>query len=198
VQKLNVDFLVGGCLKWLCGGPGACFLYVRPDLSAKLKPSFTGWMAHDNPFAFDTGPIERASGSYRFMNGTPVIPALYTCRAGLEIVSELGVENIRRRSVEMTTRLIELADERNWKTTSPRDPGCRAGTIALDIPNAEAVSEELLARDFLVDYRPKAGIRIAPHFYNTDQEIEDVIAEIDDIIATETYRKHLAGAVKVE
>ena len=198
VEKLNVDFLLGGCLKWLCGGPGACFLYVRPDLINKLNPRFTGWMAHDNPFAFKTGPIERAEGSYRFMNGTPVIPALYTCRAGLEIITEIGVDNIRKRSKEMTARLIELADERNWKATTPRDPERRAGTVALDIPNAEAVSEELLARDFLVDYRPKAGIRIAPHFYNTDQEIEDVISEIDDIIANEAYRKHFTDTVKAK
>lgn len=192
VQELNVDFAVGGCLKWLCGGPGACFLYVRPDLQPHLKPRFTGWMAHENPFAFEAPPIQRRLGSARFLNGTPVIPALYTCQAGLDIIAEVGISAIRKRSQEMTARLLNMADQRGWPTTTPKDPEHRGGTVAIAIPDAAAIAAELNERHFLVDYRPQAGIRIAPHFYNTDAEIDGVIAEIEAIVGEEAHRKHLA------
>ncbi|MBN4076364.1 aminotransferase class V-fold PLP-dependent enzyme [Gemmatimonas aurantiaca] len=189
LSELNVDFAVGGMLKWMCGGPGACFLYVRPDLQEKLEPRFTGWLAHENPFAFETGPMRYTSGSYRFQSGTPVIPALYTCQAGLDIVSEIGVERIRERSIEMTERIITLADERGWPIMAERDSAKRAGTVALNIPDGAALSVELNARDFLVDYRPQAGVRIAPHFYNTDDELSELFAEMDTIIADGSHKK---------
>lgn len=189
LKELKVDFAVGGLLKWMCGGPGACFLYVRSDLQDTLEPRFTGWLAHENPFAFDSGPIRYATGAYRFQSGTPVIPALYTCQAGLEIIGEIGVDRIRARSLEMTERIISLADERDWRITAERTPERRAGTVALDMPDGAAISAELNSRDFLVDYRPKAGIRIAPHFYNTDDEIDAVFDEIDTILADGSFRK---------
>jgi kynureninase len=179
VSELNVDVAVGGCLKWLCGGPGACFLYVRPDLQAKLAPRFTGWLAHTEPFAFDTGPIRRTDGAYRFMTGTPNIPALYICQAGLDIVAEIGSAAIRARSTELTTRLLDAAGKRGWPTTTPSRPEERAGTVALDLPEARRISTLLNARDILVDYRPHAGIRISPHFYNTPNEVDRVVAEIE-------------------
>lgn len=191
VSALNVDFAVGGCLKWLCGGPGACFLYVRPDLQNKMNPRFTGWLSHSNPFLFDTGNIERTKGSYRFLNGTPVIPALYSCQAGLDIVAEISVEKIRARSMEMTARLIKGAESHGWPTTTPSDPAHRAGTIAINIAHGSEIAAELNTRNFLVDYRPKAGIRISPHFYNTDSELDDVISEISKITDEKSYEKHL-------
>lgn len=191
VTALGVDFAVGGCLKWLCGGPGASFLYVRPDLTNTLKPRFTGWLAHEQPFSFATEPIQRAGGSYRFMNGTPAVPALYTCQPGLDIVTEIGPERIRERSRAMTALLLNLAAERSWPTTTPVDPERRAGTVAIDIEHGLAVATELNRRDFLVDYRPNAGIRLSPHFYTTDQEIEETIAEIDAILADKSYEKFL-------
>jgi len=181
VKKLNVDFAVGGCLKWLCGGPGACFLYVRPDLNDSLKPRFTGWLAHESPFDFDNTGMKYTSGSYRFLNGTPVVPALYTCQGGLDIVSEIGVEQIRQRSLEMTSRLIEKALENNWQVYTPQKTYERAGTVSIGFPNALAISKELLKRNFLIDYRPHAGIRVSPHFYNTDEEIDELIQEIQRI-----------------
>ncbi|MFQ5607284.1 MAG: aminotransferase class V-fold PLP-dependent enzyme, partial [Candidatus Zixiibacteriota bacterium] len=190
---INVDFAVGGTLKWLCGGPGVAFLYVRPDLAPRLQPRFTGWMAHESPFEFETADMRYAAGSYRFHNGTPVIPALYACQAGLEIIAEIGVERIRERSIEMTTALIELADERGWKTTAPRDHSQRGGTVAIDLPDGLAIATELNAQDFLVDYRPQAGVRISPHFYNTDQELVDVIDKIAEIVASGAHRKHLSA-----
>jgi kynureninase len=183
VRKLDLDFAVGGCLKWLCGGPGACFLYVRPDLQSTLSPRFTGWLSHREPFAFDTGPLCRAEGSYRFMTGTPNIPALYICQAGLDIVAEVGIQAIRARSLDLNGRLLQAAAVRGWRTVTPVEPHRRAGTVALDLIDAEHKAGLLNARNFLVDYRPKAGIRISPHFYNTPDEIDRVVAEIEQIQA---------------
>jgi kynureninase len=190
VGTLNVDFAVGGCLKWLCGGPGACFLYVRPDLVEKLNPRLTGWFAHRRPFAFETNPIEFNSGSYKFLNGTPAIPALYTCQAGIDIVTKIGVDEIRRHSLELTTRLLNAASARGWATKTPQNPTERGGTVTVDIPNAREISEELKVREFIVDYRANAGIRISPHFYNTTQEIDETVSEIEKIIADESYLRH--------
>jgi kynureninase len=182
VTSLQTDFAVGGCLKWLCGGPGASYLYVKPELAGTLEPRFTGWLAHESPFAFDRGPMRYTSGSYRFMNGTPVIPSLYTCQPGLDMIAEIGVERIRARSVEMTTLLMDQAAARGWATFAPNDPTQRAGTVALNLGSAQAITTELLKRNFLVDYRPEAGIRVSPHFYNTDQEIDDLFMEIEGIM----------------
>jgi kynureninase len=181
LAELEVDFAVGGCLKWLCGGPGACFLYVRPDLAQRLDPRFTGWLAHREPFAFDPGPLLRTGGSYRFQSGTPNIPALYTCQAGLDITAEIGIRAIREHSQGLTGRLLAEARERNWPTTVPADAAHRAGTVALNLPEGRAIADELCRRDMLVDYRPRAGIRVSPHFYNTPHEIDRLVAEIERI-----------------
>ena len=191
VSALGVDFAVGGCLKWLCGGPGASFLYTRPDLNNSLTPRFTGWLAHEQPFSFAVEPIRLTGGAYRFMNGTPVIPALYTCQPGLDIVTEIGPSAIRERSKAMTAHLLQLADDRGWPTTTPTDPKLRAGTVAVNIENGLAIATELNRRNFLVDYRPKAGIRLSPHFYTTDREIEETMTEIDAILTDRSYEKHL-------
>lgn len=193
ISALQVDFAVGGCLKWLCGGPGACFLYVRPDLQERLRPRFTGWIAHEDPFAFDIGEIRRAAGSYRFMNGTPNIPALYTCQAGLEIVEEIGVEAVRERSIAMTSHLIECALKHGWQVNAPMDSSRRAGTVAIDLPHAGEIAAELNDRNVLVDYRPRAGIRLAPHFYNTDDEIEHAISQIEAIVQDESWKRHASN-----
>lgn len=190
IKSLNADFAVGGCLKWLCGGPGACFLYVRPDLQNTLLPKLTGWMAHESPFAFEIDEIHRTQGSYRFMNGTANIPALYTCRAGLEIVSQIGVPAIRERSRHLTARLIGLARSHGWPVHAPLDPDLRAGTVAVKVPHAREIAAELNARNVLVDYRPEAGIRISPHFYNTDDEIEYAVNEIDEITRDGSWKKY--------
>ncbi len=182
VQALDVDFTCGGVLKWLCGGPGVAYLYVRPDLAKKLKPKFTGWFAHENSMAFTTGPTTYTDTAYRFMNGTTHIPALEACRPGLKILTEVGVDRIRTKSQRQTTRLIELADKHGWRVNTPRDPEKRGGTVSIDMPDAEEVSQELLKRDILIDYRPKAGVRFAPHFYNTDQEVETAIAAVEQIL----------------
>jgi len=182
VQALDVDFTCGGVLKWLCGGPGVAYLYVRPDLGKKLEPKFTGWFAHENSFEFATGPIRYADPPFRFMNGTTHIPALEACRPGLQIITEVGVERIREKSKRQTARLIELADHYGWRVNTPRDPEQRGGTVSIDMPNAQAVSRELLAREILVDFRPKAGVRFSPHFYNTDAEVDAAVAAVAAIL----------------
>ncbi|HEU4415836.1 MAG TPA: aminotransferase class V-fold PLP-dependent enzyme [Candidatus Angelobacter sp.] len=183
VQALNVDFCVGGVLKWLCGGAGTSYLYVRPDHGKKLQPNFTGWFAHEHPFEFEIGANKYGEAPFRFMQGTSNVPGFYTAMPGLKIIREAGVERIREKSKKMTTRLIELADQRGWRVNAPRNPEQRGGTVAIDMPNAKEVCQELLRRDVLVDYRPRAGVRFSPHFYNTMEEIDRAISTVDEILS---------------
>jgi kynureninase len=178
VQEADVDVLFGGCLKWLCGGPGAAFVYVKPSLITELRPADTGWLSHREPFAFADGAIDLADDAYRFMGGTPSIAALYAAREGVHVVSQVGVDAIRRKSVRQTSLLTALAGEAGLTVNTPRDPEQRGGTVTVDCPHAAAVAEALIQRGFLIDYRPGVGIRIAPHFYNSDAECEAVIREI--------------------
>jgi kynureninase len=178
-----VDFATGGSVKWLCGGPGAGYLYVRADLLPRLQPAATGWMAHRQPFEFEPGPIHYAPGMFRFLNGTPGVPALYSARCGYEIVNRIGVDAIRAKSLRQTQRLIDLADEAGFPVRSCRDPGTRGGVVVVDVPNGNEVARELARREVLVDYRPNAGIRIAPHFYTSDEELDRAMGEIQSILA---------------
>jgi kynureninase len=182
VQALNTDFACGGVLKWLCGGPGVGYLYVRPDLGKKLQPRFTGWTAHENPFAFEIGPNRYTDPPYRFMNGTPHVPALEAARPGLKIITEVGVDRIREKSKRQTARLIELVEKQGLRVNTSHDPEKRGGTVSIDVPDASEVCRELLRREILVDWRPKAGVRMSPHFYNTDQELETGVAAIEEIL----------------
>jgi kynureninase len=191
LTALGADFAVGGALKWLCGGPGAAWLYVRPDLRPLLKPRVTGWQAHAEPFAFEAGPIRFREDGARFLTGTPNIPGLYAARAGIGIVGEIGVDAIRAKSVRQTERLVALADREGWEVTAPRDPARRGGTVAIDVPYGAAVAAELNARDIVVDYRPSAGVRLSPHFYTRDRELDDAVAAIREILDEGAYQKHL-------
>jgi kynureninase len=186
VAELDPDFVCGGVLKWLCGGPGTAYLYVRPELGRKLRPGFTGWMAHEQPFAFEIGATRYADLPFRFMNGTPNVPAMEAAVPGLKIIAEVGVGAIRDKSKRLTARLIELAVRHGWRVNTPRDPEKRGGTVSVDMPMAREVCAELLKRDILVDYRPGAGVRFSPHFYNTEQELEIAMAAVEDILHTRT------------
>ena len=193
LHDLEVDFAVGGVLKWLCGGPGVAYLYVRPDLRLKLEPAIAGWIAHKRPFEFEVGPIDRTEDSYRFLNGTPQVLPVYACRPGLEIIREAGVENIRAKSIRQTGRLIQGADTRGWRVNTPRDPAERGGTVSVDCPHGCEVMRELVARGVLVDYRQKAGIRFSPHFYNRDDEIDFALAQTEEILATRAWERRLTA-----
>jgi kynureninase len=193
VTSLEVDFAVGGSVKWLCGGPGAGWLYVRPDLAERLEPTFTGWQAHARPFAFEPEQ-DYAEGAARFLTGTPNVPALYAATAGYELVEEVGVERIRGRSMEQTALLVELLEAAGFEVLSPRDPDRRGGTVVVRTPEAEAVYRELGAREIICDFRPDAGIRLGPHFFNTDDELRYAATQIAEIIDTRAYERHLDAA----
>ena len=186
VTGLGVDFAVGGSVKWLCGGPGAGWLYVRPELIERLEPTFTGWQAHARPFAFEPEQ-EYASGAARFLTGTPNVPALYAASAGYDIVEEVGVERIRERSSRQTALLVELLERAGFEVASPGDPDRRGGTVVVRTPEPEAVHRELDAREIVCDFRPDAGIRLGPHFFNTDDELRFAAAQIAEIVETGAY-----------
>ncbi len=188
VKRSKVDFLTGGVLKWLCGGPGACFLYVSPEVRDRLKPALTGWQAHTRPFAFEES-MEYTTGAFRWLNGTPVIPALYAAAEGPKILRRAGVAAIREKSLRLTSRLIELADERGFPVNAPRDPAQRAGTVALDVPHGYEVTQHLLSQNILVDYRVGAGIRIAPHFFTREDELEEAVYEIDKALESGSWQR---------
>lgn len=188
VKASGVDFLTGGVLKWLCGGPGGCFLYVSPQVRDHLAPALTGWQAHARPFAFEER-MEYTSGPFRWLNGTPVIPALYAAAEGPRILRRAGMDAVRAKSVRQTSRLIELAGERGYRVHAPRDPARRGGTVAMDVDHGYEVAQELLARDILVDYRVGAGIRVAPHFFTRDEEIEEVIDSIAEILESGIWQR---------
>lgn len=184
VTKIGVDFLVGGSVKWLCGGPGAGYLYARPDLVERLEPRFAGWFSHARPFAFEAPPIEYAEGIGRFVGGTPNMPAYYQAREGYKIIREVGVEAIREKARHQTQLLMDGALERGYVINTPPEFERRGNHVTVDVPNAQAVKEELIGRGFVIDYRPGAGIRIAPHFYNTDDECQAILEEIGAILKT--------------
>lgn len=188
VKRSGVDFVTGGVLKWLCGGPGGCFLYAAPEVSARYAPALTGWQAHRRPFGFE-GEMDYADGVARWLTGTPSIPALYAATEGPRLVRRAGIEAVRAKSIRQTSRLIELADDRGYAVTAPRDPGRRGGTVAFDVPHAYEVAQFLLSRDIIVDYRPNAGIRIAPHFYTSDAELEQAVAAVDEALATGAWQR---------
>ena len=186
VKAIVADVYIGGCLKWLCGGPGTAFLWVRPDI-ATLTPRLTGWMAHSRPFAFEPG-LERRADAWRFLHGTPNIPALYAARPGLEIIAEVGIEAIRAKSRKQTARVVELASNEGYRVNAPLDPERRGGTVAIEVDHGAAVSRALKARDIVCDYRPGAGIRLSPHFYNKDEELDEAIGAIRSIIDREEWK----------
>jgi kynureninase len=193
IRGLGADFACGGVLKWLCGGPGVGYLYVREDLRRKLKPAIAGWLAHRRPFAFETGAIDAREDSFRYLNGTPHIPALYACQPGLDILNQVGIAAIREKSMRMTARLFEGAKAHGWPVNTPENPVERAGTVSVDCPHAAEVCRELLAREILVDYRPKAGVRLSPHFYNREEECDLAMTQIADILETRAWEKHTAA-----
>ena len=186
VKDLNVDLATGGSVKWLCGGPGAGYLYVRPDLIDRLEPKTTGWMAHEEPFAF-ASELRYAPNVTRFLHGSPAIPALYAAQSGYEVINKIGVERIRAKSMRQTQQLAELALEAGFRVTSPPNPAQRGGTIAVWDDHAAAITKELVRREFIVDYRPGAGVRISPHFYTKDEELELVIGEMKKIRDSKSY-----------
>ena len=194
---LDVDFAVGGSVKWLCGGPGAGWLYVRPDIADRLEPTLVGWQGHARPFAFEP-ELEYASGARRFLTGTPNVPALYAATGGYDVVEEVGVGQIRERSLVLTQLLIDLCDEAGLGITSPRDAERRGGTVTVSTPDHAACHRELGERGVICDFRPgrEGGIRLGPHFFNTEDELRRAVSELADIVATGAYERHVGATAR--
>ena len=179
----KVDFLIGGTIKWLCGGPACGYLYVRPDLQRDLKPRLTGWVAHDAPFDFSHPPMRYARSVRRFAQGTPSIPALYSALPGLEIIAAVGVNEIASESRRRTEWMIEFVLEHGWKLNSPRPADERGGSVMIGVNDAPAMVDRLAERKVFVDCRPGAGLRISPHFFNTDEEVEEAMSILAELLA---------------
>jgi kynureninase len=178
----NVDFLIGGTIKWLCGGPSCGYLYVRPDLQRDLRPRLTGWVAHDSPFDFAHAPMRYAKSVRRFAQGTPSIPALYSAIPGLEIIESVGVSVIAAESQRRTESMIDFARARGWTVNTPLDKNQRGGSVMIGVDNAQLMAERLAEERVFVDWRPGAGLRISPHFFNTDEEIEEALNTLAGLI----------------
>ena len=193
VTALGVDFAVGGSVKWLLGGPGNGWLYVRPDLAERLEPTVTGWQAHEEPFAFEE-EMRYADGAARFLTGTPNVPAHYAAGAGYDLVEEVGVDRVRANSLRQTDLLIGLADDRGLEVRSPRARARRGGTVTVHVADFPAVHRELAERQVICDFRPDAGLRLGPHFFTSDDELTYAIDQIVEIVESGAFRRHL-GAV---
>ncbi len=193
VTALGIAFCVGGSVKWLCGGPGAGWLYVRPDLAEQLEPAFAGWQGHARPFAFEE-EMEPAHGAARFLTGTPVVAANYAASAGYELIGEIGVERIRANSMRQTALLVELVDAAGFELTSPREPERRGGSVVFRVPDFQAVHAELAAREIICDYRPDAGLRFGPHFFTTDDEIRFAVDQVAEILGSGAHKARAGAA----
>ena len=187
VKELGVDCYIGGCLKWLCGGPGAAFLWVESTIRASLSPRLAGWMAHEHPFDFKP-VLERRTDAWRFLHGTPNIPALYAARPGLDIINEIGVAAIRAKSIKQTKRLMDLAASHGFVCNTPDDPNHRGGTVSLGIPHGYAVSKALKGREILCDYRPAREFD-SRRILTRDDEIDSTIAAIAEILNTNEWKQ---------
>lgn len=178
----EVDFLIGGTIKWLCGGPACGYLYVRPDLQKDLTPRLTGWVAHDSPFAFAPAPMRYDGSVRRFAQGTPSIPALYSVLPGLQIIKEVGVKTIQAESRRRTEWMIDFALEQGWKVNSPRDVNQRGGSVMIYVEDGPAMVNRLAERKVFVDCRPGVGLRLSPHFLNTDEEVREAMGILEEVM----------------
>jgi kynureninase len=188
VTALGVEFAVGGSVKWLCGGPGAGWLYVRSDVAERLEPAYAGWQAHARPFAFET-EMEYAAGAARFLTGTPNVPALYAATAGYDLIEEIGVDRIRANSMRQTAFLLDLVDEAGFESDSPRDPERRGGSVSFRVPEFQAVHRELAERQIICDYRPDTGLRFGPHYFTTDDELRFAVSQAAEIVASGAHER---------
>jgi kynureninase len=183
VQRRDVDMCLGGSVKFLCGGPGNGWLYVRPDLAETLRPAAVGWISHEQPFTFEWDAIRYAPGIMRFAGGTPNVPAAYAAAPGYQAIVDVGIDRIRERSQALTQPLLESALERGFDVRSPHEADRRGGHVTIDPGDADRVHHELITRGFVVDHRPGSGIRVAPHFFNTADECVAVLDEMEKIRA---------------
>lgn len=178
VAAWDLDLLVGGSHKWLCGGPGTCFLWVKPELRKQLEPMTTGWMAHESPFRMAPAPIALAQNSWRFVAGTPSVAAYYVARNAYRNMLEIGVDTIREHNLALCQIIIDRALAAGLQVHSPLDGQHRTGFVAVDFPGSEAASKVLIAERYKLDWRPNCGLRLGPHFYSTEDEVERMMSRV--------------------
>jgi kynureninase len=192
VRELDVDMVTGGSVKWLCGGPGACYLYVRPELQDRLQPLITGWAGHAAPFAFELGEQRYATGIRRFLNGSPAVPSLLQASAGYETVLEVGVHAIRNHSVTLTETLRRALESEGFESGSPANPEQRGGSLTVRLrPDEHGPSfvAALDSRGILVDHRPEAGLRVSPHFYTSWSELQAFVEALRELRASGSWKQ---------
>jgi kynureninase len=174
--------MLGGVLKWLCGGPGLAFLYVRPDLVRSLEPTVTGWFATGDPFSFDNRRLEYHPTARRLEHGTPPAPVVFLAQGGLDVIAEVGVGRIRARQRELTEHVIARADDAGLPVRTPRDADRRGGVVNVGVgPAAEKICHALLERDVCTDFRGD-GLRISPHFFNTEADVDRCFDELRSLV----------------
>jgi kynureninase len=181
VTEWDLDIVTGGSHKWLCGGPGCGWIYVKPSLREVLEPAVTGWMAHARPFSFEAAPMTWSPTMYRWGNGTPTIPGYVVAKPGHDLIKEIGVAAIREHNVRLTTMIAEMALERELQVNTPLDPRHRTGWIGIDFPGSQQVYQQLIERRVFVDYRPGCGIRVGAHFYTSDDDVRAFFETLDGV-----------------
>lgn len=178
VLDWDADIVVGGSHKWLCGGPGTAFMWMKPAVRERLQPRLTGWLGHEDPFSFEPAPIRFARGHRKFLAGTPSMPAYYVARAAYENLHAIGVDRIRAHNLALTRMIIDRAQAEGLTLHSPLADDERTGFVAVDFPGSEAASKRLIAERFKLDWRPNCGLRLGPHFYNTEAEVHRLMDRV--------------------
>ncbi len=184
VKTADVDFLVSGGLKWLIGGPGVAYLYVRRELIPSLQPSVAGWFGQQRQFDFDPRHLEFRPDARRFEAGTPSVAAVYAAKAGLEIINEIGSYNLRQRTASLNQDLVRRLREHGYRLRIPADPEHQAGITIVEIEEPLAITHSLAERGIIVDKRPGA-VRVSPYFYNTMEENQAFVQALDEITKRE-------------
>ncbi|HKJ92263.1 MAG TPA: aminotransferase class V-fold PLP-dependent enzyme [Longimicrobiales bacterium] len=177
VREADVDVLITGPLKWLLGGPGLAYMYVRESLLGWLRPTVAGWFAHRRQFDFDIEHLELRDDARRYEQGTPALPTVHAALGGQSIIDEIGVDAIRERNRFLTDRLIGLAHENDFDMRIAPRPQDRSAIVMIAADDPHAAVAHLAEHDIIVDARP-GYVRVSPHFYNTESEIEQMIVEL--------------------
>ena len=170
VHASGADYLVGGTLKWLMGGPGIAFLYARRDVADAARPSAVGWWGVADPFAFDVEHLDPGKGARRFEYGTPAVAAIYAARAGISLLDEIGIPTVRERHMLLSQQLVDGAMSQGWTVRSPSDARERTAIVTLEHPDPQKAVDALRAKGVIVDSRPGL-IRLSPHYFNTSAEM---------------------------
>ena len=171
VHESGVDYLVGGTLKWLMGGPGIAFLYARRDVADAAHPSAVGWWGVADPFAFDVEHLDPGKGARRFEYGTPAVAAIYAARAGIALLREVGIDTVRARHMSLSQRLVDGALSQGWTVRCPIDASERTAIVTLAHPEPQRAVEALRSHGVITDSRPNL-VRLSPHYFNTADEID--------------------------